>query len=492
MGWPKKVAFTVAAGGLAVGGVLLARALAPAPDAVAVAPSTLPVDGPAVAGRLAQAIRIRTVSGEQRDPATFDALHAWMVETWPAIHAATTRETVARHSLLYTWAGTDPALPPVVVMAHQDVVPVEAGTEAGWGQPPFSGAIAPCGDRPGDCVWGRGAMDMKATMVGLFDAAEGLAASGWRPRRTLLFVLGEDEEVSGAGARAVVDRLSARGVRPAWVLDEGLVIADGIVPGLDRPAALVGVAEKGFVSVEIVARSEGGHSSMPPTGTAAGRVGRAVARLEARPFALALDGPAERMFASLGPHMAFGNKLAFANLWLLGGVVEGKLAAKNSTRATLHTTQAVTMLEGSPQDNVLPQQARAVVNFRIHPRDSVEGVLAHVRDAIDDPDLEVRQRPDSLFSEPSPVSPSEGAAYDAIAASIRAAVPDAVVAPGLMVGATDSRSFAALTDHIYRFQPLWLRPGDSERIHGTGERVAVDNLVQVVRFHDAHLRRAGE
>jgi len=133
-----------------------------------------------------------------------------------------------------------------------------------------------------------------------------------------------------------------------------------------------------------------------------------------------------------------------------------------------------------------------VVNFRIHPRDSVEGVLQHVRDAVADPDLEVGLRPDSLYSEPSPVSPSDGAAYEAIAASIRAAVPEAVVAPGLMVGATDSRSFAAITDRIYRFQPLWLRPGDSERLHGTGERVTVDNLVQFVRFHDAHLRRAGE
>ena len=492
MGWVSKGALGVGAVGLAMVGVLLTRTLLASPDAAEVTPSTLPVDAPAVADRLAQAIRIRTVSGEQRDAATFDALHAWMAETWPATHAATSRETVGQQTLLYTWPGSDPALAPVVVMAHQDVVPVEDGTAAGWDQPPFSGAIAPCGDQPGDCVWGRGAMDMKATLVGLFEAAEGLAASGWRPRRTLIFVLGEDEEVSGAGARAAVERLASRGVAPAWVLDEGLVVTDGIVPGLDRPAALVGVAEKGFVSVEIVARSEGGHSSMPPAHTAAGRVGRAVSRLEARPFPLALDGPAQGMFEALGPHMAFGNRLAFSNLWLLGGVVRGKLAAKDSTRATLHTTQAVTMLQGSPQDNVLPQQARAVVNFRIHPRDSVDGVLRHVRDTVDDDDLTVQPRPDSLFGEPSPVSPTDDAAYQAIARSILAAVPDAVVAPGLMVGATDSRAFTALTDRIYRFQPLWLRPGDNERIHGTGERVAVTNLVQFVRFHDAHLRQAGE
>ena len=477
---------------LGVVGVALVRALTGTAEAPPVEASDLEVDARAVAGKLGQAIRFETVSGPAADPTTFAALQAWMVETWPALHAVARREVVGQQSLLYTWTGTDPSLPPVVVMAHQDVVPVEAGTEDGWAQPPFSGAIAPCGDLPGDCVWGRGAMDMKAPLVGLFEAADGLAAAGWRPRRTLLFALGDDEETSGSGARAIVALLQERGVAPAWVLDEGLVITDGIVPGLDRPAALVGIAEKGFVSVEVTARSGGGHSSMPPRTTAAGRVARAVARLEADPFPLALDGPAEQMFGALGPHMPLGNRLAFANLWLLGGVVQGKLAAKDSTRATLHTTQAVTMLEGSPQDNVLPQQARAVVNYRIHPRDSVQGVLDRMAAVIDDPEVVLRPLPDSLYSEPSPVSDVDGPGFAEVAAAARAAAPEVVVAPGLVVGATDSRAFAALTPQVFRFQPLWLRPGDSARLHGTGERVAVDNLVHFVRFHDAHLRRAGE
>ena len=463
------------------------------PDQPEVDPSTLTVDTPAVAALVSAAVAMPTVSHpDHRDPAAFAALHAWLEAQFPAFHAAASRETVLRDSVLYTWPGTDPGLPPVVVMAHQDVVPVEAGTEGDWLHPPFSGAIAPCdGDATGDCVWGRGTLDMKATLVGLMVAAEGLAASGWQPERTLLFALGDDEEVSGTGAAATVSLLQERGVKPAWVLDEGMVIADGIVPGLSEPAALIGVAEKGFVSVSLTAPGAGGHSSMPPRSTAVGRLARAVVRLEQQPFDTRIDGPALQMFQELAPFMPLGNRLAFANLWLLGPVVEASLTEKNNTRALLHTTQAVTLIEGSPQDNILPQSARAVANFRIHPRDSVEAVLQHVRDAIDDPEVTVEPVTTSLFSEPSPVSSADSEGFVAIEEAAHAAAPGIVSAPALMIGGTDARHFAAICDQVFRFQPAWMRPGDTDRLHGTNERVPVSNLETFVRFHDAHLRRAG-
>lgn len=475
-------------------GVVLGRTAALTSAQPEVAPSSLPVDTDRAAALLGESVRFRTISKEQeRDPAAFAGLHDWLAQTFPALHAATTREVVRRDSVLYTWEGTDPSLPPVVIMAHIDVVPVEAGTEGDWVQPPFSGAIAPCdGDTPGDCVWGRGTMDMKVTLVTMFLAAERLAAEGWRPTRTLLFALGDDEEVSGLGAQATVALLQERGIRPAWVLDEGMIIADGIVPGLDPPAALIGIAEKGFLSVELVAPGEGGHSSMPPESTAVGRIARAVSRLEDNPFPTPVDGPAKEMFLALAPHMPFVNRMAFANLWLLEPVVAGTLTAKNNTRALLHTTQAATMLEGSPQDNVLPQSARAVVNYRIHPRDSMASVTDHITRTIEDPGIEVRHVTTSLYSEPSPVSSTSSDGFVAIAESVHAAAPGVVTAPALMIGGADARFYNAICDQVFRFQPTWMRPGDSDRLHSTNERISVANLEVFVRFHDAHLRRAGE
>lgn len=478
---------------LGLGGTTVLRASRLVADQPVVPPSTLDVDSVAVAMLLAEAVAFRTVShADHRDPSTFVALQAWLEERFPAVHRVATRETVHGHSLLYTWRGTQPDLPPVVVMAHQDVVPVEEGTESDWLHPPFSGAVAPCdGAAEGDCVWGRGTLDMKATLVSLMVAAEGLAVSGWRPERTLLFAFGDDEEVSGLGAAATVALLDERGVSPAWVLDEGMVIADGIVPGLTSPAALIGVAEKGFVSVALTAWGEGGHSSMPPPSTAVGRLARAVARLEERPFPVRVDGPAKAMFLELAPFMPFGNRLAFANLWLLEPVVSASLTKKNNTRALLHTTQAATMLEGSPQDNLLPQSAQAVVNYRIHPRDSVAGVLEHVRAAIEDPSVTVEPVTTSLYSEPSPVSSTDSAGFVAIEEAAHAAAPGVVSAPALMIGGTDARHFASICDQVFRFQPAWMRPGDTDRLHGTNERIPVSNLATFVRFHDAHLRRAG-
>ncbi len=479
------------AGTVAVAALRTVRLVSDQPQ---VEPSRLPVDTPAVAALLSEAVAIPTVSHlDHRDPAAFAALHGWLEAQFPAFHSVATREQILRHSLLYTWPGTDPGLPPVVVMAHQDVVPVEAGTEVDWVHAPFSGAVAPCdGDASGDCVWGRGTLDMKATLVSLMVAAEGLATAGWQPRRTLLFAFGDDEEVSGSGAAAIVSVLQERGVAPAWVLDEGMVIADGIVPGLSAPAALIGIAEKGFVSISLTAPGTGGHSSMPPQSTAVGRLARAVVRLEEQPFATRIDGPALQMFEELAPFMPLGNRLAFANLWLLEPFVKARLTQQNNTRALLHTTQAVTLIEGSPQDNILPQSARAVANFRIHPRDSVQGVLQHVREAISDPEILVEPVTTSLYSEPSPVSSAQSAGFVAIEQAAHAAAPGIVSAPALMIGGTDARHFAAISDQIFRFQPAWMRPGDTDRLHGTNERVPVSNLETFVRFHDAHLRRAGE
>lgn len=494
----KRRIMRIALGLLAVLGLLVAVLLVRAALFTSVQrevpPSTLEVDSAAVAQRLGEAIRIATISrAEQIEAAPFHAFHRWLEATYPRFHAVAEVETFAELTRVYTWKGRDPALPPVAFMAHQDVVPVEAGTEKDWTHPPFSGAIAPCGDEPGDCVWGRGAIDMKATLISLFETAERLSASGWAPKRTIYFIFGHDEEVGGAGAQAVAKAFTERGIKLTWLLDEGLLVTDGIMKGLEPQGALIGLAEKGYVSVEVIARDEGGHSSMPPKSTAVGRLSRAIARLEADPFPADIDGAVAAMFERLGPEMSFGNRLVLANMWLLEGALIAALDQSPTTATMLRTTQAPTMLRGSMQDNVLPQAATAVINYRIHPRDSVASVLARMKEVIDDPQVELKPlEGNTLFSEPSPVASVESAGYGIIEGSVRAAFPEAAVAGGLFIAATDSRYFRDVADDVYKFHPIVMNERDRPRIHGTDERLRVSNLVAALRFFDGVIRGAGE
>lgn len=361
-------------------------------------------------------------------------------------------------------------------------MPVESGTEERWSHPPFAGTIAD------GFVWGRGAIDDKGRLVATFEALESLLAEGHRPRRPVLFAVGHDEEVGGMrGARRIAALLAERKARPFLVLDEGSAVLEDLVPGLAEPAALVGLAEKGYLSLELVAAGAEGHASMPPAETAALVLARALDRLAARPFAARVDGPARQLLEALAPRLGPARRLALRHLWLTEPLVRRRLERTPGTNALLRTTVAPTMLEGSGKDNVLPARARAVVNVRIHPRDSIERVLAHVRRAIADPRVEIRPY-GGFESEPGPVSPASGPAWELLAATIGAEFPEAAIAPSLVVVATDSRHYSGLGGPVYRFAPFRLAPGDLERIHGTDERVAVDALARAIGFYRRLIR----
>ncbi|MFY8143866.1 MAG: M20/M25/M40 family metallo-hydrolase, partial [Caulobacter sp.] len=229
MGVGGKVALTAVGLVLAVSAVVAVRTAtfeAPAqadPAAASLAPAR-PVDVAKAADHLAQAIRFQTISHQDRaddQPAEWDKLHAWLQTTYPLAHQAMTREVVAGHGLVYTWTGSNPALPPIVLMAHQDVVPVTPGSEGQWTHPPFAGVVAD------GKVWGRGAIDDKGSLVTIFEALESVAASGFKPVRTVIIVSGHDEEVRGEGAKAAAALLKSRNVKAQFVLDEGMaVVAD--------------------------------------------------------------------------------------------------------------------------------------------------------------------------------------------------------------------------------------------------------------------------
>lgn len=446
------------------------------------------VDEEGVSRRLADTLRLRTLASRDDPDASageFRQLHALLSQRFPRVHAALRREVVGGYSLLYTWPGTDLRAPPILLMAHQDVVPVAPGSDDQWQRPPFAGEVND------GFVWGRGAWDDKGNLVAQLEAIEMLLAAGFQPRQTVYLSFGHDEEVGGTrGAAQVARLLGERGVRLGFVLDEGLIITEGIVPGLAGPAAVIGVAEKGFASVRLKAGGTPGHSSVPPAAgeSAIGLLAAALHRLDTEPRPAALTGVAREMFETIAPEMGGFSRVALSNLWLFGPLLQPRLERNPTTNAVLRTTTALTVLKAGNADNVLPGTAEAIVNFRIVPGDTVASVLQHVRQKAADPRMTVEVLAGA--SEPSPVSPTASAPYQLINRTMRALFPDVIVAPGLMVAATDSRHFAPISQHIYRFSPVRARPDDVARFHGTNERIGTSNLAELVRFYHLLLRNA--
>jgi len=337
-------------------------------------------------------------------------------------------------------------------------------------------------------VWGRGSIDDKAGLMATMEAVERLLADGFTPRRTVVLAFGHDEEVIGHGAADVAAMVRARKIVPLFVMDEGLPVTKGLMPGLDGPVAMVGVAQKGYLTLELVVTGEGGHSSMPPAQTATGILARAVDRLETHQMAPRTPEAVRNMFHFVGAEMPLSRRIPFANAWLLGPFIRRALLAKPSTAALIRTTTAPTMLEGSPKENVLPQRARAVVNFRINPEDSIDAVKAHARAVVDDPRVTFNAIGPS--NEPSAAASVDDPAFIMVNRTVREVLPEAVVAPGLVLSATDARHYEQDTRNIYRFRPYSLTAEDLGRLHGTNERLLISDYALMVRFYVQLVRNA--
>ena len=450
---------------------------------------TLPATAGAPAERLATALTFETIS--HQDPADFDpepflAFHAYVAEQFPAVHATLERELVADYSLLYTWPGSDPSLAPLLVTAHHDVVPVAPGTEGDWEHPAFGGVIAD------GWIWGRGALDDKVGVLAALEAVERLITAGFSPRRTLYLAFGHDEEIGGdAGAGAITALLDARGVRLWMSLDEGMAVVepDG-AGGFSEPIAMVGIAEKGFLTLRLVARAPGGHSSVPPPSGAIGRLARAAVALEANPMPARFDGAVLDAMRGLADQMGGAAGFALRNADWLGFLVEGQFSGTPMTNAMIRTTTAVTIFDAGVKANVLPPEAALTVNFRIIPGDTVDGVVARVREIIADPEIEIEIE---TAREPSEAAPSAGDAWDLLAASIAAVHPGIPVMPALVVGGTDTKHYGQISDAAYRFTPFRMGAADAARIHGTGERVRVDQYeMQIIPFYEHLIRAASD
>ena len=444
-------------------------------------------DSEIVAAHLAGAIRFETIS--PADPSDFEGqpfvdLAAYLRQTYPRVHAQLEVETVADYSLLYKWAGRDESLDSAVFMSHLDVVPVEPGTEEEWTHPPFAGVIAD------GIVWGRGALDVKIGVIVWLEAVEALLADGFQPERTIYLAFGHDEEIGGLeGAANIAKTLEERGVRVAYLFDEGGMMGtdNTLLPG--RETAMVFVAEKTFLTLKLTARGRGGHSSIPPMHTSIGKLASALHALEANPMEPKLTDTFRKMLETAAPYKSFGERFAFNNLWLTKGMVLGRVAGDEFQRAMVQTTTAVTVIHGGVKPNVVPTRAEAFVNFRILPGETPDDVVAHVRRVIDDPEIEIESQ---SWSPAPPPAALDGSGFAIIEEAIRTKKPDAVLLPALMPGATDTRHFTKIVRDAYRFVPVRVGMELMQGFHGKDERIHVAPLGESVGIAVEMMRRAAE
>ncbi|MEP1448436.1 MAG: M20 family peptidase [Paraglaciecola sp.] len=432
--------------------------------------------------RFSKALQIPTISYDDKsrlDIAAFEAFHQHLKQSFPLVHQKTKLIEFKDFSMVFHLKGQNSQLKPALFMGHMDVVPVDEQTKDQWQQPPFSGNIVD------GVIWGRGAIDDKVSVLALMESLEWYLRQNNIPQRDIYFSFGHDEETGGEGAIAIAKYFAEQNIQFEFILDEGGVITDGVIPGPTQPVALVGVAEKGFVNFRLTVKGEGGHSSQPPAHTAAGILASAIVNVENNPF----DARTEffnLMFDNIGYSMPISQRLPLANLWLLEPVVLSTLLESPTSAASVRTTTAVTMLQGSTKSNVLPTIASAVVNFRILPGDTIAGVQTHLERVIDDPRVTLSAE---LANEASAVSPTDNIGFKLIESSIRRLDDNVLVTPYLVLGATDSRHFQDLSTNIYRFMMVSLNPETLKQFHGLNEQIAVKDYLNAIQFYYAMLEQ---
>lgn len=431
---------------------------------------------PGVADRLSRMVQLPTVSAEldERGPEPFRAFHELVGELYPLVARHLEFEQITDYGLLYRWRGTgDDA--PVVLMAHYDVVPVDESDD--WTHPPFAGVIAD------GRVYGRGTLDDKGPLAVVLEAVENLLADGFAPRRDVYLSFGGNEESYGEAAQTIAATFRERGITPWLVLDEGGAVVDAPLPFIQVPAAMVGVGEKGVMTVRMLARGDGGHASAPPARTAATRIARAVERVAANPFPVRMPASIRSMLAGFTPHTRGGAKLLLRVLTAFPALTARVFVRLGGEPAALvRTTVAPTMLAGGTAPNVLPSQASATLNLRVALGETVDGAVERLRRRVRDDAIAFEL---VEGSEPSPESATDNAQFQAIRDAVAASYPEAITAPYIMMAATDSRHFHRFSPAVYRFAPIAMSAAERATIHGVDESASIESLERGERFHRA-------
>lgn len=454
--------------------VLLGRARWMPSHQLAVVPdATQPFKPGRMVSRIQTALQYKTVAGNTREMKKF---RRHLRNKFPRMHRALKLEMVAGNTMLYRWQGANKKARPLLWLANYDVVSASE-KQAAWEKPPFAGEVDET------YLWGRGALDGKVLTMVMCESVEQLLREKFKPQRTMYFAFTHDGESGGLkGAAAVAALLKKRKQSFEYVMAPGGAIGKGLVPDATQPVALVGVAEKGFLSLRLSVSDPGGPSSIPSKRSSISVLGQAVKRLEERPFPPRLTATLKNMHAYVAESIPVADRVALANLWLLEPLILRRLADSASGSSQVRTTTAVTMVRSGTQDTMLAQSAEAVVNFRMLPGDTKETVLTFVASTIADPAVGIEQY-GKVFAEPSAASSIQSPAFYAIQRAFRQTYDNTIVAPYMLSGMSDGRHFADIADNVYRVTPLHFAADDMRRIHGVNERVRIADLSLAAAFY---------
>lgn len=427
---------------------------------------------------LSKSIQYKTISHpdyEKFDYSEFQKFLDWLEDEYPSIFKSLEKKYLGK-TLLLKWNGEDASLDPILITGHYDVVPVKTNASETWQEDPFSGKV------DATYVWGRGALDDKSGVIAILEAINYLLKNNFLPKRTIYFSFGHDEEIGGnRGAAKVTEHFIKEDIKLEWSLDEGSFLLENIIPGINKKVAIINVAEKGGLTIQLTAKSKGGHSSMPPANSSIGYLAEALIKLEDNQLPGKLDGVSLELFDRVSRHMPFHNKILFANLWLFEPLVNKVLSTSPSMNAILRTTTAPTMLSASERANVLASEAKGIVNFRLHPRDSLESVIRHVEKLVANENIEIMQLGKGQLA--SPVSNWNSQGYLIISKAVSEVYGDIIVAPGLMVGGSDSKHYAKAAKNSFRFNPFPLSAEELTRLHGIDERIKKEDFLNGIRAY---------
>lgn len=436
-----------------------------------------PVNEEEAIENLSNAVKFKTVSTEDRKDINykeFTRFLTFLKETYPTVYKQLEVETVNEYSVVLKWAGADETAQPIGLTSHYDVVPVAKGTEKDWEQDAFSGKVDE------QFIWGRGTLDDKVGVIGTLEAIKYLVEDNYIPKQDIYLLFGHDEEIGGdEGAAKLTEYFKEKDIQLKYILDEGGAIVKGMVPGVDKPVGVIGVAEKGSATAILSVKGSGGHSSQPKSMTNVGRLSKAIANLEEKQFNASISGPTEELFEFTAPEMSFMYKYIFENQWLFKPVIKKILLSKPATAAVVRTTIAPTIFHAGDKDNILPEKAEAIINLRVMPGDTLADLQKQMEKMIDDDQVKIKIE----GNEASKVSSTTSESFKSIQKAVRSVDDQVVVAPYIMIGASDSKHYAEIADDAYRFLPIKMEEDSLERMHGTNERIEKKAYLESIQFY---------
>ena len=429
--------------------------------------------------KLAKMVQDETISSRfEQDMSKFEKFHKTLEELFPLVHKTCEKHNIDGN-LLFKWKGKSDKNP-ILFMSHQDVVEATGV----WEHEAFSGDI----DADGN-VWGRGTVDTKGSLFCIFTAFEELIADGYEPECDVYIGSSCTEEWSGDGAPKTVAFLEEQGVKLALVLDEGGMIIEKPVGGVNGIYGMVGVIEKGYGDLKFIAHSNGGHASAPKKNSPLVRLGKFMLDIEKNyPFRSEMSPTVIEMFKRMAPNMDFGMKLIFANLGLFKPLLVKLLPSISAAAgAMIRTTTAFTMAKGSDGLNVLPQEAYVTANMRFIQHQPTKESIEIITNIAKKYDLETEV---IYADEPCPTVDYKGNAFKLVEEVAGEVFPGIGIAPYCMTGGTDAKYYTKICDNCIRFAPLYINDQQYGSIHGLNENINQGVLPMAVDFYKTVIKKS--